>query len=43
MKTIAINGKVFCRIETTIKEIERCFPMAKKVIEVKEDFINIVI
>ena len=43
MKTIAINGKTFCKIPTSIEEIKRCFPMAKKVITVNENFINIVI
>ena len=44
MKTIMINGKTFCRIKTTIKDVERCFPMAKKIITAKEgELINVVI
>jgi len=42
MKTIMINGRAFCRIETTKEDIERCFPMAKKIIETPIGF-NVVI
>lgn len=42
MKQIMINGKLFCVVETTKENIERCFPMAKKIIDLPNGF-NIVL
>jgi len=42
MKIIMINGKVFTKVEMTYENIERCFPMAKKIIEIPGGW-NIVI
>jgi hypothetical protein len=42
MKIIMINGKFFAKVKITSENIERCFPMAKKIIEIPDGW-NIVI